>query len=383
MKSHSSLRLLAFLPLTVACSADAPPPRGNGNNGGSAGITSNGGNANGTSGGASPSSGGRGIVVGNSGNAGAPAMETCGITVHDLVRKPADVLLVLDRSASMKEKPAGGMEPKWDLVIPAVTEVIASTNTSVSWGMKSFPEGDRAGECTATSVTSKIDVPIAPNNAAAVNAQIMATNDEGDGTPTSDAIKAAVTYLKGVDDGNPKYILLATDGEPSCDGTTKGTDVARTAAVSAIQVAFDGGIPTYVVGVDTSKSSAKATLNNMAIAGGRAIGGTNPEAAHFYLASDKQGLVDSLTAITGEVNKSCVFNLDPRPPAPDFILVQIEDKDAAKFTTVSRDPARLQGWEYTAANYTSLEVYGTACDAIKNAADKVVIKYGCLGVVPK
>jgi hypothetical protein len=53
-------------------------------------------------------------------------------------------------------------------------------------------------------------------------------------------------------------------------------------------------------------------------------------------------------------------------------------------TTVSRDPSRMQGWEYLGTNsYTSLEVYGTACEAIKNAADKVVIKYGCLGVVPR
>ena len=88
----------------------------------------------------------------------------------------------------------------------------------------------------AGSVTSNIDVQVAPNNAAAVTAAITATTPDGNGTPTGDAINAAVAYLKKLTDTNPKYILLATDGEPSCAAipTSESTTDARPYAVTAV-----------------------------------------------------------------------------------------------------------------------------------------------------
>ena len=85
-----------------------------------------------------------------------------------------------------------------------------------------------------------------------------------------------------------------------------------------------------------------------------------------------------LKTITGEVNKSCVFPLNPPPPAPDFVLVQVAG------TTVKRDMTKADGWEYTQTDHSVLEIFGEQCEKIKNdSADKVIIKYGCLGVVPK
>ena len=101
--------------------------------------------------------------------------------------------------------------------MPGLNEVITQTNADVSWDLKTFPEGE-GSECIAASVTDKIDVEIAPMNGKKVTDQITLTTDKGNGTPTGDAIKQAVAYfdkLKATDP-NPKYILLATDGEPSC-----------------------------------------------------------------------------------------------------------------------------------------------------------------------
>jgi hypothetical protein len=39
------------------------------------------------------------------------------------------------------------------------------------------------------------------------------------GQPTAAALNAATTCLEGLDDGNQKFILLATDGVPNCGGT--------------------------------------------------------------------------------------------------------------------------------------------------------------------
>src|SRR4029077_16657292 len=133
----------------------------------------------------------------------------------------AEVLLLLDRSASMADPPDGATDPtpKWNLVVPAVNQVITDSDSALSWALKVFPEGT-GSECVAGNVTSKIDVPMAPMNAAAGVAGGNATPDTGNGPPSGDAVNAAVEYLKNLPDTNPKYILLATDGEPSCAGTT-------------------------------------------------------------------------------------------------------------------------------------------------------------------
>ena len=189
-----------------------------------------------------------------------------------------------------------------------------------------------------------------------------------------DAIRAAVTYAKSVADGHKKYLLLATDGEPSCFGTSKDSSKARTDATQAVADALSAGLPTYVVGVATTKDSATKALNAMANAGGAAITGSSTQ---YYLASSRDALVAALQAIAGDVSKTCVFNLEPPPPAPDFIAVKLAGE------TISRDPSSTNGWEYTNANHTALEIFGAACDTLRQSSDAVEIVYGCLGVVPK
>lgn len=362
----------------LACSASSTDERATSSGGASAsgGHSSSGGASNVSGSSSSASGGSTGIVVPTGGGAAGEA--NCGFQHFDLKPVPADVLLVLDRSASMKDAPDGASSStsKWDIVVPAVTEVINQTGTRVSWGMKSFPEGE-GSECISGSVTNKIDVAVADNNAAAVVAQVKATQPNGNGTPTGDAIKAAVTYMKSVDNGHKKYLLLATDGEPSCAGTTKDSTQARSYATQAVADALSAGFPTYVVGVATTKDSATQALNAMATAGGVPTGGSNPLATKYYLASTQAALVQALQAITGDVAKTCVFNLDPPPPAPDFIAVKVSGM------VITRDPDGKQGWEYTNAQHTALQVYGSSCDTIQQAADSVEIIYGCLGVVPK
>jgi hypothetical protein len=69
--------------------------------------------------------------------------DNCGLQYFDVERRPADVLLVLDRSASMQDAPDedDGATSKWDLTVPALNQVILATDTAVAWGMKTFPEG--------------------------------------------------------------------------------------------------------------------------------------------------------------------------------------------------------------------------------------------------
>ena len=307
-----------------------------------------------------------GAAIGGNDASQEPAK--CGEHHFDLERKPAELLLVLDRSASMQDSPSGASAstPKWDLVVPAVNEVIKETDTSVSWGMKVFPEGT-GSECEASGVTDQIDVGIAAMNAPSVTAAVTATTPEGNGTPTAAAIDRGLAYLQALKSDNPKYMLLATDGEPSCP---KPSDDARVMAVKAVANAAAAGIHTFVVGVATTKSSATTALSDMAIAGMEPRDDDpNPLATRYYLANTKDQLVASLKQITGQIS-GCTFSWDQAPPVPGNIAVKVGGVKAPHNS--------LEGWEYLDGSYKGIEVHGSWCDKIKTTAANVVeIVFGC------
>lgn len=294
--------------------------------------------------------------------------DKCGEHHFDLERKPAEVLLVLDRSASMKDEPDGAdaSTTKWDLVVPAVNQVITDTNTSISWGMKMFPEGS-GDECDATAVTEHVDVELAAMNASNVTNAITMTMPEGNGTPTSGAIDRALAYLHAHASKNPQYILLATDGEPSCP---KPSDSARMLAVQSVGTAAAEGVHTFVVGVSTTKSSASGALSEMAIAGMEPRDeDPNPLASRYYLANSKDELVTALQQITGQIS-DCTFHWDQPPPVPDNIAVKVGGVKAP------HDPKN--GWEYLGSDHKGVQVHGSWCEQIKTTAANVVeIVFGC------
>lgn len=281
--------------------------------------------------------------------------------------KPADVLLVLDRSKSMIENfvPPDGAS-RWEAVVPALKAVISETNATVSWGLKLFPEGE-GKSCAEGSVTEAIPVPIMPANAGAVVDAISSTMALGNGTPTGEAIEKATAYLAGRA-AESQFILLATDGDPSCP------DDAEDYAIEAIAAAKSAGFPVYVVGVlDPEKDQSKfETLNAMAEAGGTART-DGEDGDKFYQAYSQEELTRALEAVTGQV-VSCDFELASKPPVPGNVAVKVNGE------WLSRDPSKAQGWDYTSDEYEAIRLQGDACEALKKAKENEVdIIFGCPG----
>ncbi|WP_437615818.1 vWA domain-containing protein [Sorangium sp. So ce834] len=291
----------------------------------------------------------------------------CGRQNFDVERRPASILLVLDRSASMQDDPSGdeGTPTKWELVVPALQEVIAATNEAASWGLKVFPQGDRTGSCTEESFPRDILIPISDNNAPTVNQAISSTTPEGDGTPTGDAINEAVEYLRSIQNDDPKYILLATDGDPSCPKSDSDEF-----AVQAVTNAAAAGFHTFVVGIASQQSKVKA-LNGLAVAGLEPRADPDPLAPKFYLAATKDELVTSLLTITGEVS-TCLFPLSAPPPNPDHVGVFVGDQ------AVMQDTTGMNGWNYTGPDMTTIQLYGAACEQVASSgAGSVKVIFGC------
>lgn len=368
---------LAVSLCALACAGvTAPPPAtGSGGGGGAATTTGAGGGA-GRTGGGGP--GGMGITVGVGGS-------MCGLQTFDINRKPVEIFVVLDRSGSMQDGLDDSMSvstanpAKWTQLIPALTATITQADQTISWGLKAFPEKG-SGTCTNDTVTTKIDLPIAPKDAAQLSTTIGGVIDNGDGTPTAAAIGVATNYLKqlSMTDDSRKYILLATDGEPSCAGQpgslSANSTTARTDAVAAVTAAANAGFHTFVVGVATTKANDQMTLNQLAVAGLEPSSDTRPGATRFFLASTQQQLTTTLEGIVNPVASNCVFPLSSPPPLPDNIAVKVNGMKTPQ------DTGHAAGWDYTDPSFTAVQVYGSFCDTIKNNGNSVEIVFGCPGI---
>ncbi|HTA19816.1 MAG TPA: vWA domain-containing protein [Polyangia bacterium] len=364
-----------FIALTLGGAVAASCSFNPGAPGGSSIIAPTGGTAASSGSGSAASSGGgasSGTAASSGTGASAPPPtadgHNCGLQQYGLQNVPPDLLIVLDKSGSMANDQtdtpcARGVacQSKWADMTAGINMVVAQTDTTIRWGLKYFSTDGNCG------VAAGAAVPIAANNAAAIAGSIMMSMPKGN-TPTAAAVASGATYLMSLTDPNPKYILLATDGEPNCGaGARKTGDSDAAGAEAAVTMAAAAGIPVFVVGVG-NVDSAHMTLNALATNGGRPQTG-DPA---FYPVTNTADLVSVLTKIGGQI-ASCSFSLGKAPPDPTNIAVYADGVRLAQSMT--------NGWEY-GAGMTSVELYGAACDNVKSKATKdVQAVFGCPGVV--
>jgi von Willebrand factor type A domain len=284
----------------------------------------------------------------------------CGSDEYVLPKFTADVLVLLDHSGSMGQRPgtgAGGAT-KWEDAAAAVKATVAESS-NLSWGLKLFPTGAQA--CGASPT---VEVPVSGTSAAAIRASIDGAGAPTGGTPTTATVQAATAYLRSLTFPFPRYIVLATDGAPTCLGdSAQMRDDAR--AIAAIEEAAAAGFNTYVIGIATAPAD-NDTLNRMAEAGGTA----RPGATRYYPASNRAELNAALDAITASLI-TCVFPLAHRPPDPSFVTVTVGG------APILRDPSHRQGWDYSNGE-TAIQVYGQACESLKKGTVQGAgIFYGC------
>ena len=124
---------------------------------------------------------------------------SCGLQRHRLTRLPPELLLVLDRSGSMRDLVDGTASTRWNETTAALDEVLARTDGSILWGLKSFPTPE------GCEVLPDVEVPIGPASQPVVEAvRITLPNDGASGTPTAAAIQAGNLYLRTLRSLNPE-----------------------------------------------------------------------------------------------------------------------------------------------------------------------------------
>jgi von Willebrand factor type A domain-containing protein len=337
-------------------------------NGGSGGTSGSGGSGGMSTGGSGGGTGGAGGVAGGGGSGGTAGTggaggtggtggSNCGERDFMLQHLPPDLMIVLDKSGSMADPPSTGGNSKWSQVTSALVSSIQMSQSQIRWGLMFFPFDNACATASGPNVTC------GDNNALTIQLAI-GFQQPGGSTPTADAVRHAATHLAGLSDPNPRYIVLATDGEPNCAGGDPNT-ADNAGAEAAVSQAAAMGIHTFVIGI-SADAAADAVLSQMAMNGGEA----RAAAPYYYSVNSQADFVAAINAITGQV-VSCTFAVPTPPPDPSLVRVQANGMD------VPRDPTHTNGWDFGPMNQ-SITFYGMWCDRLRSGSITTIHAiYGC------
>jgi len=300
---------------------------------------------------------------------------TCGGDTIAIDFTPPNVLLVLDRSCSMRRLLDGsdfGTGPddpgtRWNVAREAIDRLTSRYPGRVRWGLMAFPDA-RAG--CGMPVTA--EVAPAPMTTATITSTLRSSDIQPFGlcgpdntdtttqpriTPVGAALEATLAVPELMDTTRDNYAILIADGGENCGFST--ADIGDAAA--ALNAA---GIPTAAIGF--SVGSSEGTLDTVGSMGGLPNPAGPPA---FYAADDGAELDTALDAIVIPAIP-CSFGLDSVPPDPDAIFV------AANDTLLERDGADGYSYDET-ENRITLE--GMACDDLRSGATtRIQVSFGCV-----
>lgn len=302
MTARSSHRIgfaTAVLALMVAACDAGSDGSGTSTSSGSGGS---GGDADGGSTSTTPGTGGSGGVFNPTGSGGAGADDNCLETSQEGTISPLDIIVLLDRSASMQ----GAL---WDGSVSALTSFFQMPGgADVSAALSYFPPPGSADECQPASYEPP-HVPIVDlaTSAGTLVTDLGGQSPAGDYTPTKAALYGTLVYANDYQDLNPDHVVvvvLASDGDPNECRSTNPENIADIAALAATALNYNG-VRTYVVAI------AGATVSNLdQIA---AAGGTG---AAIDVTSDIMLFQQAMDDIRREV-LACEFVI-PEPEGQDF-----------------------------------------------------------------
>ncbi len=234
---------------------------------GAAGAGDSGSSSGGTDNGAAGKGGA--ATAGNAGSGGScqafeASVSATAPTVFVLVDRSSSMFLCLSGSAQQTGlNCADPNDTPWGALKQSMLEVVQELQGSVRFGFGSFT-GQNGGICPSFSAEGP-----ALNNYDAIHAayENLAAPTFKAETPTAQALGMAQTLLLADTAPGPKYVLLATDGEPDfCDDGPPSCPVDAT--VSQLQHLYAAGVGTFILGVDSPLISISgASLQAFANAG--------------------------------------------------------------------------------------------------------------------
>jgi hypothetical protein len=295
---------------------------------------------------------------------------------------PPNVILSLDKSGSMTKEWLDGDKKvtRWRSLYQTVSMILESHGASTNFGLKLFPSTSATAQSpNDCAMDPGVEVPVAPNNGAAILAALPGPDADVQGaTPSMSGLVQAYeallpfTSIGDQADVNREAVILITDGRVNC-GQTDAEMRSKAAAMVA-----DTDVKVYVIGVDivpnpldpddADDPTLAADLDALAAAGGT---------SQAIKSDDADGLREALSQIIGEI-VSCELDLgDKRPGRWDFVHVDVENVDhiafsatamtcdqAAALNAMSSDP-KEHYFVYSNAEQSKITICGDGCTRYK------------------
>ncbi len=274
--------------------------------------------------------------------------------------RPPTVMVVLDKSSSMRTGTIGGVT-KWTIAVSALSQVMAQIQDHANVGLMTFP---RPNECGPGG----LDVAPALNNRQAIqNALATPPPTSGFYTPMAQTLEVAALEPTLINAPAPRFVVVITDGWQWCSPYDPAT---RFDGVDAIGSLNGAGVTTYVVGFGGAVDAQ--ALNRMAVASGTDLPGcnpanTDPASAHqcYYQADNSATLVAALQQIAAHVAVETCDGLDNDC---DGLIDEDLVRDCASACGSGTETCSAGAW----GSCTAPAVEHEACNGVDDDCDGIV-----------
>jgi hypothetical protein len=310
---------------------------------------------------------GRCIANPSSLEAGLPEGEpgACPNVTVTFEKQVPTVVLLVDQSYSMTER--FGSDTRWnvarDALVNGTNGVVKLLEKEVRFGLALYTSrnGSAGGTCPLLT-----EVDVALSNYSNIRTRLMSANPI-DETPTGESIAAVTKKLADPAIPGPKYLVLATDGEPDTCAEPNPAN-GQKVAIDATKDAFSKGIPTFYISVGSEVSASHA--QQMANAG-QGLDPLGTKKAKYYVASDAASMKAAFDSIIYGV-RSCTFKLNAKVVDPSKGNVTL---DGAKLTYNDGN-----GWKLS-PDGTEVELVGSSCEKVKSGDHSISAQFACGAVV--
>ncbi len=297
----------------------------------------------------------------------------CGAQEFTIEAVPPNMMLVLDRSCSMRRDLKNKLVPagpnKWTLSVAAINQLTTNFLGQIRWGLILFPDTS-GGKCGQGAPAVTVG-PSKENQIQKLLTDALKQSDPQfpDGpcvTNIDTAMQQAGQQPELQDSTRANYAVLITDGKQAgCNnaGGDKGTE-------QILATMHSGGVSTFVVGFGGAIDPVQ--MDKFAVAGGVPKSGT----PKYYQADNAAQLQQSLGTIAGSI-VGCTFKLNSTPPDPSKVFAFFDNQ------SVPRDPTKQNGWEYDSAS-NQITFYGSDCDKLKKQqVNDIDVVFGCNQPTPQ
>jgi hypothetical protein len=380
---------------------------GSGGSGGSIVVT--GGTGSGGSSGASAGSSGNGTITRET--AADLRAKACAGQSTEPELLPIVLMLVVDNSLSMNERPRNSQETKWEITSAALATAIESMPATAAVGLLFYPNMN----------TSASDVPRPVNQCVNVNEliPIEVLGNDGSGqrdaiydalddtrpagsTPTYDAYDYA--YWNGMeasDHTGNRFMMLITDGAPTLGQDCQGGGLPNTPAptqpiIDSVLRVREAGVRSFIIGSPGSESievgndvvDVRPWLSEAAVDGATAPNGCSlygPDYCHIDLSQDPNfaaALNAALSRILGIIT-SCTFDVPVTAPngqavQPNQINVIYTPGDGSDEVLIGKndEPNCVDGWQFDAEGRVVL-CTNTCSVAQNDPGGTLELLFGC------